>query len=347
MQKPPIFTAAVLLCVALTARVLWAYQAAGPAQAPAGTAEKPAPAAAPKPVNDPAAAALLRQARDTLYTRNSVQAQVTQTVAVAQYQFRGQGRYLAEKGLKHRLEYTVELNDLRGEFLEVCDSQLLHTSRKITEIKPIPGAPSAAENDFRRRDIQRIRLALREQITTPDDPEAIRNLEVGLGGLPAVLASLERTLILEGVKPETLDGRQYQLIQGKLNVDRAQELLNQMGALAGQVAGLLPDLVRVYFAQDTLFPEKILYLKQADEAGTAFRPMVLVEFTDVRIDQPLPVGAFDYPDPGSVERDETDAYLKMLGAPVKPAAPAIKPVMPVNPVNPGFDPLNPVAPPAN
>lgn len=346
MKKLPILTVVYLTLLALAWRGISAYQATAPLNPPAGgVAPAQVPAEKKLPVSDPQAAALVRQARDTLYQRKSVQALVTQTVAVGTFQFRGSGTYTAAEGLRHRLAYTIELGDLRGDYLEVCDSQLLHTQRKITEVNPPPGVKATAENDLRRRDIQRIRLALREQLDKPTDPEAVRNLEIGLGGLPSVLASLERTIIFDGVKREFVDGRDYHLVQGKLNVERAKELLTPLGPLAGQIQGFLPELVRVYLHIETLFPEKILYLKQIDDTGHNFRPMVLVEFTDVKLDEPVAATAFDYPDPGAVERDETEDYLSMLGIRSQPGAGPASPLSPLSPGGPapaGGPPANPL-----
>jgi hypothetical protein len=91
------------------------------------------------------------------------------------------------------------------------------------------------------------------------------------------------------------------------------------------VAGFLPDLVRLYIAQDTLFPERFLYLKSAPDDPEKLRPLMTVEFSDIVLDQPLAESLFVYmAPPGLEERDETAQFLDAMrqAAGVKTSAPA-------------------------
>jgi len=284
-----------------------------------GRAESPLPAEASKSKtpteSDVAAVELLRQARNRLFERQSVQAQMDQTVSIGEYKVKTTGSYLSASGFRFRLQYQLALGELVGEFLEVCDGQVLHTRRQILPANDSKADGITPEVEMTRRDIQRIRreaLGIKDGNPTTDLADALRAAEVGLGGLPAILAMLERTLTLDPVRTQTVDQRDFLVLQGQLRADRKQELLTGLGSAGSQVGGFLPDVVRVYLQRDTLFPEKFLYLKRSNDKNEVV-PLIIVEFKNVVLDQPVQDGQFVYmAPPGLEEKDETTLYLEMM-----------------------------------
>ncbi|HWL11200.1 MAG TPA: hypothetical protein VNQ76_22520 [Planctomicrobium sp.] len=278
--------------------------------------------AIPSTTSDPNAVDLLDQAKTRLFERRSVQADVVQTVSLGEYRVRSSGKYVSATGFRHRLQYQLSLGDLTGEFLEVCDGQILHTRRQITPVNNKFDAVAQPETEMTRRDIQRIRreaLGIKDGNPTADLSDALRAAEAGLGGLPAILAMIERTMILEPVRTQTVGDRDYFVLQGRMRPDRQKELLTGLGSAGGQqVAGFLPDLVRVYLEQETLFPEKFVYLKKVSgkkEEGAArpLVPLITIEYDNVILDQPLQESQFIYmAPPGLEERDETAMYIEMM-----------------------------------
>lgn len=312
MKKLPIFTLVLVLLGAAAWQAAEAWQEtsetspADPAAASQGESSEPVAQENTRAVE------LLREARERLFQRESVQAQLSQFVSLGDYKFRSSGSYLSASNFRYRLEYRVELADMEGTFLEVCDGQILHTRRHVG--KPVrsstPLATPTGDVELTRRDIQRI---LRETRQRLDVPEALHAAEIGIGGLPAVLASLERSMVFDALRSETIEGREYVVIQGRWNDDRRTSLLSGLGGVAGQVANFLPDMVRIYLEKETLFPERILYLKLVSEERKTYRPMLTVEFSDIRLDQPVPPQAFVYvAPPGIEERDETAFYLELI-----------------------------------
>jgi outer membrane lipoprotein-sorting protein len=274
---------------------------------------------------------VFQQARERLFEHESVQAKMSQLVSLGEYKFRSSGAYLAGEGFKYRLEYQVELADLQGSFLEVSDGQILHTRKQITQAEGTSLTAAAAEVELTRRDIQRILRETRENL---DVPEALHAAEIGLGGLPAILASLERSMTFDAVREQTLDGRDYTVLQGAWDEERRDELMEGLGGVAGQIAGFMPDLVRVYFERETLFPERFVYLKLISEERQSYRPMLTIEFTEVKLGESLPAQAFIYvAPPGMEERDETAFFLQMIRSAAQGAPPAevVDPVTPVDP----------------
>ncbi len=283
----------------------------------AATGDKvPAESAAAVTESDPQATEILRQSRNRLFERQSVQAEITQLISLGEYRLQSRGTYASGTGFRYRLQYQLQLGDLQGEFLEVCDGQILHTRRQITPISPKHQDVAAPEMELTRRDIQRIRreaLGIKDANPTSNLSDALRSAEIGLGGIPAILAMLERTLLLEPARVQNLDGRNFLVLQGRMRPDRQAELLAGLGPASGQIAGFLPDVVRLYLDQETLFPEKFLYLKLTEPNGKTLAPLITVEFTNVQLDQPIQEKQFVYmAPPGLEEKDETLVYLEMM-----------------------------------
>jgi len=266
--------------------------------------------------NDPEAVELIQQARNRLFERQFIQADMSEMVSLGNYSFRSSGTYAAASGFRYRLEYQVELGDLVGKFLEVCDGQVLHTRREIGEAHPALTSTAVPEVELSRRDIQKIRreaMGIKETTQGAELADALRAAEVGIGGLPAVLASLERSMIFSGVRTEEIEGRHYLVVQGHWRTDRREKLFAGLGSAGNQVAGFMPDLVRVYLEKTTLFPEKFVYLKQAGKEHKTYRPLVAIEFRNVTLDQPVPERLFVYVAPsGEEEKDETATFLEAM-----------------------------------
>ncbi|MCA9089822.1 MAG: hypothetical protein KDA90_14455 [Planctomycetaceae bacterium] len=254
---------------------------------------------------------VLHEAREALFQRESIQAHVTQTIALGDYRFRSEGDFISASGFRFKLEYHMELGQLRGTFLEVCDGQMLHTQRTIQEVPTDPSSkPPAPETEVSRRDIQRILKETRRHL---DQPEALQAAELGIGGLPAILASLERTMVFDRVEEEMVSGQAVQTIQGKWNPTRRQELLGGLGNMANNMAAFMPDLVRVAFDAKTHFPLRIQYLKLTDEAQQTYQPIMTLAFSDIHFNVPVSFNTFTYlPPQGLEEHDETTHFIQMI-----------------------------------
>jgi hypothetical protein len=94
----------------------------------------------------------------------------------------------------------------------------------------------------------------------------------------------------------------------------------QGGAAAEKDAPLpefIPDRIRIFLSEGTLFPRRILYLKHRVKQNT-FRPMVSLDFTNVKLNGPLNPDEFNFvPPDGVFQQDITNLYLERL-APKKP-----------------------------
>jgi hypothetical protein len=340
MQRLPRLTkAALLVAIAFGAlqlrSVAKAWQEPAAKAAPADKAAQPAEAPDP----NPDAVTLVKAARARLSRWQSIRANVVQTVDVGDGRFKASGQLLVGEFPKLRLEYELTVGNTVGKLLEVCDGQVLHVDRRIEDVATkAPAADRSSEeteardsekpvHEITRRDVQRILRA-----TKDDEGVAVsmHAADIGLGGLSALLASLERTMIFDSIREEEHAGRKFRVVQGIWNPTYLAELQARLGGMAPQLAMFLPERVRIYFEAESQFPVRILYLKLSSQERRTYRAMMSLEFHDVEFDVMLPEDAFVYRAPtGVMQRDDTDEFIQLLKAsqgqappPAEAAAPA-------------------------
>jgi hypothetical protein len=74
----------------------------------------------------------------------------------------------------------------------------------------------------------------------------------------------------------------------------------------------VPDLLRIYFHAETLFPHRFLYLKRMPEKKT-YRSLVRLEFQQVKLDEDVDESAFQFTQPTDIVPDDvTQQYIDQL-----------------------------------
>lgn len=245
--------------------------------------------------------------RQELPNHQSIKAELAQVVSIGDQQFQINGEYLSA-GNKLKLTYTVVPDQgVKGQMLEVCDGKELWTQLELPDSKRIT-----------HRNVQQI-IAAAVAASKRDAAEASISVELGMGGLVALFASLERTMVFDAMKEEESDGQTRTVIQGRWKKEIFDKLAKDKD---GSLPIFIPDLVRLYINTGTLFPDKLLYLKKT-ATKKSYKPLVSVEFRNVEFDGRVDEEAFlfDIP-PGSVPEDVTKQYLDRLtpSAAKKPAA---------------------------
>ena len=337
MKTPTILT---LTCSVLLLGIGWTGLRSIQAQqdSPAA-AEKPAPEkgsgevakeaapSEPSPEDIAQADALLQEARHSLLNRQSFQADMQQQIILGDRRLKAEGTYISGPFPKLRLEYKIRVGSMQGSLTEICDGTILHTQKAI-------GKAGAKDPEllFTRRDVQKI-LAASEN--SANLPVASLGAEMGIGGLPAILASIDRCMIGKRVTDEEFEGQMCRVYHGAWDPVVRQRYQAGIGAESDRVMASLvpffPDTVRVFFAADTLLPVKIAYFKNdQDEAGkiTGERALMLLEFRNLKLDQPVPSTTFQFVLPsGREEVDTTKDFLQLVHAAnaAMPVAPTIPP----------------------
>jgi len=195
-----------------------------------------------------AATAFMAKVHDALKSHPSVRADIEQTVTIGSQPFRATGRYMTS-GSKLRLEYLIKPNEgADGSLIEVCDGKQLWSQVTLNGVKRVT-----------HRDVEQIKAAV---ASTKNISDAVVSAELGLGGLTALLASLERTMIFEAMKEGIGEGQKQTVIQGQWKVDISNRWRRRP---EDPLPAYIPDLVRVVVDSRTLFPERIIYLKKQTE----------------------------------------------------------------------------------
>jgi hypothetical protein len=258
----------------------------------------------------------LDRARRKLLKVSSVAATIVETVAISDRSFKAEGRYL-QAGLKPaewrlRLELVVKIGDTEGSLLEVCDGGVLWTRTEIDFSKK-KDRKDRKETTVTRRDVGEIMSAARKSIDDKGQGELIASL--GLGGLPALLAAVEKDMkFLSTVREDTLRGRPVFVMQGSWTETFTSRLHDQAARGTPSLLALLPDSVRLSIDRETGVPLRILYLKKISGRDVS-RPMLTLDLLDVEIDQPLNNSEFNYEPPGDVTPlEQTKMFVDMLTA---------------------------------
>jgi hypothetical protein len=238
----------------------------------------------------------LERARRKLLKLSSVAATIVETVALSERTFKAEGRYL-QTGLKPgdwrlRLELVVKIGDTEGSLLEICDGGVLWTRTEVDFSKK-KDRKDRKETTVTRRDVGQIMSAARKSIDERRQTELIASL--GLGGLPALIAAVEKDMKFSSVvREDTLRDRPVYVIQGSWTDEFTSKLRDPSGRVAPSLLlALLPDSVRLSIDRETGVPLRILYLKKVPGREVS-RPMLTLDLLDVELDQPINNSEFNY-----------------------------------------------------
>lgn len=324
MQKLPKLT----LLLLLTTGLLWLVRhdrlqpvlAADEAATKGDGAQPETPRETPESA---AAIALLRGARQRLFGYSSVRASIREYVQLGEYRFEAEGSYIAgpfNPLPQLRLEYQVRVGNTVGTLLEVCDGQILRTQKTIQRLErqPANAVGSASpdkgtepETTVTRRDVSAILKAVHKHGPTP---ETILQAELGIGGLPALLTSIERCMAFDSVREEPLAGRPCHVLQATWKPEYLAQLTQQFRIFGRNVQTYLPAFVRIHLDAETLFPLRITYWPAPAESGPALPALLTLEFTDVRLNEQVSPLLFEFPATGADETDVTEQFVDAIKA---------------------------------
>tara|TARA_R110002072_G_scaffold173600_2_gene328333 strand:+ start:117909 stop:118931 length:1023 start_codon:yes stop_codon:yes gene_type:complete len=278
---------------------------AGPEQPPAsedGSAQEKPSVARRNEKSGASALVTLGAARDRLISYRSVQAQMVETVDLGLRRFRMKGSYLQGTEYKLRLEYDLLVGNTKAHLVEICDGQILWSHQTI-----------GADEKVTRRNVRQIRAAAVAAGTTAQNSA---NADLGLGGLPGLLAGIQKSVQLEKQWEQDVNELTFVVIEGGWKKGFRSKFLGEEASSDQPLPTFVPDQVRIYFEQESLFPRRILYLKRSED-GTR-RPMVTLDFVDVKWDVELAEDAFNYTPPEKVARqDVTQAYINRFVPPAQ------------------------------
>lgn len=286
-QSPQSLTAIVL---SLLIGGVMAHGQESTANQPADLGVRPVQQQAVDPV------AWLSLSRQQLMNARSMTATIQQQGQMVSGRFASQGTYAAGQFPRLRIEMTMELGGLTGHRLEVCDGQVLWTERQISglPVDPSDEDSTGIETDVVRRDIDLIRDAL---ANSPQTFEHVLAAEIGVGGLPSLLAGLQSAFEFRAKATED----QSVILVGRWNAD-ARDRLNLSGA-----SPRVPTEVEIRIDPSSPVPEQISYIRSNGETR---QELLSIRFSDVRIGGPIDDRLFAYSPPDGI--DVTNQTLKVV-----------------------------------
>lgn len=305
------------------------------------------PNAAEQPAADVAktAADELSRARELLVKHASIQANIVETVSIFDRSYKAEGRYL-QQGVSAddwhlRLELSIKVGDSSGTLTEVCDGDVLWTStlinsgrksrRKEKPEKPdnaedrrTDGKPDAPESEAAREKSEHalVRCNVKEILAAArkrgEKTETMLIASLGLGGMPTLLAAIQQDMIFRSVSQATLRDRPVTVIEGTWSDTFLAQFRNPNQPEAPGSALLppfVPDSVSISLDRETGFPVRFVYRKKMPNRDVQ-RDMLVLDFLDVAIDQPMDKSDFVFvPPTGVQQRELTPLYLERIGTP--------------------------------
>lgn len=246
------------------------------------------------------ASALLKKMREKLLAYSSIQAEITEKVEIGPKPFLIKGKYLQGKDLKLRLEFQVQSREETGKpvgtLLEICDGQVLWTEHNIK-----------GNSRVTRRDVQAI---LKQAASNPNAQPNLLVAELGLGGLPGLLAAIQKNMQFQSVAERSINGKTLTVLNGTWKNEFLAQFKGGDPSAPVQLPAYVPDAVKIYLDPENLFPRRIVYLKKNNES---LESMVTLDFNKVTLNAPIPETQFAYEPPDGVfPVDITHQYLKQL-----------------------------------
>ncbi|MCH8922929.1 MAG: hypothetical protein IIA67_07250 [Planctomycetes bacterium] len=326
-NKSPIFT--VLILGGLAA-LLWRAAATGlfvgmPAEvAEAQPADRPHvnPTPAGAAETDPEADRLVQDAVRAMDSYTSVEAKIRHKAELFDSRLIGSGMYwqAGHGGDKRlRLELKIPVAGKVSTLQQVCNDDYLWIHETFGE-----------DSQLTQIDIRRVRRAISQSPARLRGESSLRWL--ALGGLPMLLASLQESFYFTIVEQQgtlntadvTGGGRPTWTLLGRWKREKLAHLLGEEHADGAKLdvsrlAAHVPDHVVLRLSKDDLFPYAIEFRKRdgnaSDEASAlaGAKSLVIMEWFDVRLNDPIDPARFLY-DPGNLKRiNGTDRFLKRLG----------------------------------
>ena len=297
-------TTFAVFCYAYSQEPAEKSTAVQPAQATKATSSSPENAKAQE---------ILAEARKKLQSHASVRAQIAEKVQILNHSFSAKGSYVQGKDLQLKLEFRIELVGQKASMLDVCDGQVLWSRHDVVD-----------QTTITRRDVRQI-LAAGDKLQGKTLTSGLIS-EMGLGGLPGLLAAFAQDIVFDKVENSTIDEQAVTVLEGTWNTDLRTQWAGKKAADKKEAPALpsfIPDRIRLSLDEKTSFPRRIEYLKQYP-GQTTLRSLLTVDFTKVVFNGPVSNEEFVFlPPDRPAPIDVTQMYLQRLtpaGKKDKPAA---------------------------
>lgn len=245
----------------------------------------------------------LFNARKALEGYRTLSADLVQTVDLSSTRYVAKGTYRQGEGDRVRVALEANAGGMKGSVEQICDGTILWTIFRVGE------KPRALRRDVRQ---------ILDQAGKRGSVVRERMLDdLGLGGLPGLLASIQQTAIPESAERVDADGRAFLVVTGRWN----DAVVNRWRAEVPpgrDLPSYLTEKVELTFEAEHLVPYRVRFLRREGAFGdpaSPLRAVVTLDLRKIEVNVPIDPLEFTYLAPDDLEfQDVTGAYIQRIDA---------------------------------
>ncbi|MEZ6123334.1 MAG: hypothetical protein R3C49_09190 [Planctomycetaceae bacterium] len=286
-----------------------AQQEAETATAPAATSESspealPESAATKLKPSSLVSAEVFDQMTQTLDGVESLSCDLVQNVTLSGQRFQAAGRYLHASGNRMRLEYRIfpvkaaTASDAARQALdsEPEDTSKLKPTGSLEQVSDGSVLWSRWANGPQKQVTRRNIREIVESVNGLPNYSEVRSLQdLGVGGLQTLMSQLQLGMEFGPVQETQVGSDTYLVLAGRWNEKTRTEVFKLPADPNAQLPDYIPDYVRIYVDSKAHLPRRIQYLKKHFDPGQkSVRPIVTLDFRNIRLNEELPDDAFNF-----------------------------------------------------
>lgn len=257
---------------------------------------------------------LLQAAAHRVAKYRTIEAKLRVTTDALGQPLVGSGVYAqlqATSGLLLRLELSMQAGGKASSVKQICNGHTLWEHWQFGN-----------QQKLNHVDLKRV---AKELAKTTDPPSVNATASLVRGGLPKVLAQLDRHFDFgrQPVQGVHLSQVKTWVVAGTWRPSQLKKIcpaaVNDAGIDYQALPSHLPHAVQLVLGQTDLFPYRLTYSRYASDDSGTLTPIVTTDFFDVALDDPLDPSQFDYRQPDNISvADRTELFLRSLGVDRQP-----------------------------
>lgn len=263
--------------------------------------------------SDKSAGEVLAAVQKTLDSAEAFSCDIRQLVLMSGRKLSAVGKYAQASGNRTRLEYRLYAFDVaRSEDADQLkldapapDASKLKKTGSLTQVND--GSvlwsywDNAGQQLLTRRNVQEIVDAA----TNVEGYGKVGGLkDMGIGGLQALLASIQGSMEFGAVQQQTVAGSTFDIVSGRWNAEYRKTVL-KIPDEAQVLPDFVPEYVRIYVDQSNNLVRRIQYLKRHPDPNVKqITPMTTVDFLNPRLNTDVSDQLFVFKQPKEGEGPE-------------------------------------------
>lgn len=248
---------------------------------------------------------LVDQAVQQIAASKGLETRIRMQVRLFGHQLVGSGSYrqaAAGSDRLVRLELKLQLVSGTSSFQQIRDRRFLWTRSEFPD-----------RTQLTRVDLRRVEAQLGAEWEKVTDADGAAASWIAMGGLPALLSSLNQNFQFETARPEVVGAGSLPVwtVEGRLRGGGGSATATE-NASTSDTPEPIPQRVRLVLGRGEplpLFPYRVEFLRETEKGPTS---ILTLEFFEVRRVSRLDPAVFEYEPGDQPVEDETDAFLNRL-----------------------------------